>query len=117
MAVGEVMSDELPAALSELRIGALVLAEPLRDRPTPSDSITSRQQRLLQAILRAGRSEPCVAWDRTLSLQCAISRQRENEQWSDVGELSTKSSFGVHAAVALQDLLDEHMDGWRNTFG
>lgn len=72
---------------------------------------------------RAVAAVPLCAYDGRVTLAAARHEQQTNAQWESVGALdggacSTQQlGAGVHAAVALQSLLDEEMGGWPNTFG
>lgn len=138
------LGSALRRELADVPVGALLLALPLRGVNSPR---RERQRRVVARALSAlgpgvgsraralGWRVPKVAWNERTSSLVAWHSQRTNPQWEGVGSLAgarpwaasdapgftAKGASGpcasVHAAVALQGLLDQEMGGWPNTFG
>ena len=127
------LSSTLRAALAQLPLGAVALALPLRRTGGPGRPrlATARRRRLVRAITDAApalrRLRP-LAIDQRLDLVTAAQQQRSNVQWQATGPITqpqhayrsvwgrrARPTASVHAAVALQNLLDEHMGGWPNS--
>ena len=110
-----------------LKAGVLVLAPPmlLRDDGADSEAEAARRARdnLVHDTISVSPSRNdyhavCVR-EELLSLETAR-RQLSGplaDLWEQVGELSSAAAADVHAAAVLQDVLDEEMGGWPNTFG
>ena len=109
------------ALYSGAQIGLVIVALPLRGRQSVQQLVLRSRRLLGRALSRAGFTRPqcrMMAWDRRLTLDAAQREQRRNELWQIDGLMHSRTIRpSTHAAVALQDLLDEEMGGWPNTFG
>ena len=109
------------ALYSGAQIGLVIVALPLRGRQSVQQLVLRSRRLLGRALSRAGFTRPqcrMMAWDRRLTLEAAQREQRRNELWQIDGLMHSRTIRpSTHAAVALQDLLDEEMGGWPNTFG
>jgi hypothetical protein len=109
------------ALSSGAQIGLVIVALPLRGRQSVQQLVLRSRRLLGRALSRAGFTRPqcrMMAWDRRLTLDAAQREQRRNELWQIDGLMHSRTIRpSTHAAVALQDLLDEEMGGWPNTFG
>mmetsp|Transcript_24971 Transcript_24971/g.67000 ORF Transcript_24971/g.67000 Transcript_24971/m.67000 type:complete len:91 (+) Transcript_24971:313-585(+) len=79
-------------------------------------------QSLAQHLRRPGL-EVCV-WSRRLTEAEVDTNCADNPLWEAIDSArlaerarGTETSAAVMAAITLQDLLDEEMGGWPNTFG
>ena len=108
----------LREAIEGFRVGLVVLGLPLLGNGHSQTRFHRRH--LAQVLARHKAWRPGVrylAWDSQLSPDSALRECLTNMQWSAVGRLDEKPlSAGTQAAVALQNLLDEEMGGWPNTF-
>lgn len=122
------MAPAQPSALglrralsSGAQIGLVIVALPLRGRQSVQQLVLRSRRLLGRALSRAGFTRPqcrMMAWDRRLTLDAAQREQRRNELWQIDGLMHSRTIRpSTHAAVALQDLLDDEMGGWPNTFG
>lgn len=122
---------ELASVLRGLRLGLLVFALPLRERPnTPSTSTRHAIADMHEMASRLHRmrgtpvhSVPQCVWARRCTPRVVQEQCSNNALWQEIESARPKHQDfrrmppAVVAAIALQDLLDEEMCGWPNTFG
>ena len=108
----------LRGALATCSVGLVVLALPLRGRHAVPRHVHRLRRALSRTLARApgGRPHVAVAWDRRLTLADARRESVRNDLWEIDGLDGARVRPSVQAAVALQDLLDEEMGGWPNTY-
>lgn len=112
------------------RIGLVVFGLPLRFRNSTLKHAAAARRMLARTIgrVRLGSSNcPAVCYDKRMTLREAQREERANSQWSALRELRGAATgtqhyergvaLSMHAAVALQNLLDDEYGGWPNTFG
>ena len=119
---------KLQHALKDIPVGALFFGLPMQGFGSDDHhGQLIRQRRTIARVVsklhKLGTTRtwliPYCLRDRRVSILEARKEQRENEQWDAVGLIghAGSASASIHAAVALQDLLDEETGGWPNTFG
>jgi uncharacterized alpha-E superfamily protein len=117
-----------------MRVGTIVFAQPLTSRWSGGavdfghkDIALTHHMLALQLQQHSEvASLPLCVWDRQLTAREVRQKCASEELWEAIAEQwpsewSRRRANAVEpsllAAVALQDLLDEEMGGWPNTFG
>ena len=120
---------DVAAALQGIPVGVLVLGLPIRGGQNGSRDDVAALQSMATHLHRQtgsplGAVQQCV-WRRRMSASEVRSQCTDNALWQEiasaVGDDCRRGGAGVApaamAAISLQDLLDEEMGGWPNTFG